>query len=51
MSAGLPGKLEATADFRNLLGSGYNTLTMSDGRQIYLIQAIRSYRGALSFIF
>lgn len=51
MSAGLPGKFEATADFRNLLGSGYNTLQMSDGQQIYLIQAIRSYRGALSFVF
>ena len=47
----LPGKLEATADFRNLLKAGYVPIPTADGRQMYLLQAIRSYRGALSFIF
>ena len=47
----LPGKFEATADFRNLLKAGYVPIPTMDGRQMYLLQAIRSYRGALSFIF
>ena len=47
----LPGKLEATADFRNLLKAGYVPIQTHDGQQMYLLQAIRSYRGALSFIF
>ena len=47
----LPGKLEATADFRNLLKAGYVPIQTFDGQQMYLLQAIRSYRGALSFIF
>ena len=47
----LPGKLEATADFRNLLKVGYVPIQTFDGQQMYLLQAIRSYRGALSFIF
>ncbi len=50
-SGSLPGKFEAGADFRNLLKSGYLPLQAADGRMIYLLQAIRSYRGALSFIF
>lgn len=48
---GLPGKFEASADFRNLLKSGYIPLQAMDGRMIYLLQAIRSYRAALSFIY
>jgi hypothetical protein len=47
----LPGKLEATADFRNLLKAGYVPIQTYDGQQMYLLQAIRTYRGALSFIF
>ena len=47
----LPGKLEATADFRNLLKTGYVPIQTYDGQQMYLLQALRSYRGALSFIF
>ncbi len=50
-SGGLPGKLEATANFSNLLKTGYTPLQTHDGRQLYLFQAIRNYRGALSFIF
>ena len=51
VAGGLPGKFEATADFRNLLKAGYVPIPTLDGRQMYLLQAIRSYRGALSFIF
>jgi hypothetical protein len=47
----LPGKLEATADFRNLLNAGYIPMQAFDGQQMFLLQAIRSYRGALSFVF
>jgi hypothetical protein len=50
-SGPLPGKLEATADIRNLLNAGYIPIQTFDGQQIYLLQAIRSYRGALSFVF
>ena len=50
-SGGLPGKLEATANFSNLLKTGYTPIQTHDGQQMYLFQAIRNYRGALSFIF
>jgi hypothetical protein len=50
-SGPLPGKLEATADIRNLLNAGYIPIQTFDGQQMYLLQAIRSYRGALSFVF
>jgi len=50
-SGPFPGKLEATADFRNLLRSGYVPVRTPDGGLIYLFPAVRSYRGALSFIF
>jgi hypothetical protein len=50
-SGPLPGKLEATADVRNLLNAGYIPIQTFDGQQMFLLQAIRSYRGALSFVF
>jgi len=50
-SGSLPGKLEATADIRNLLRSGYLPIQTHDGQTMYLLQAVRSYRGALSFVF
>ena len=46
-----PGKFEATADFRNLLKSGYISMPTLSDRRMFLLQAIRSYRGALSFVF
>jgi hypothetical protein len=46
-----PGKLELTADLRNLLKAGYIPIQTSDGQTLYLLQAVRSYRGSLSFIF
>ena len=50
-SGGLPGKLEATAYLNNLLKAGYIPIQSLDGQRMYLLQAIRSYRGALSFVF
>jgi hypothetical protein len=46
-----PGKLELTADLRNLLKAGYIPIQAPDGQTLYLLQAVRSYRGSLSFIF
>lgn len=46
----LPGRLEATAELRNLLAQGYVPLS-SGGRVYYLVHTPRSLRGGLSFIF
>lgn len=48
---GMPGHFELSADFRNILRSGYVQLQMADGRILNLLQAIRSYSGALSYVF
>ena len=48
---GMPGRLEATAELRNLLAQGYLPISTADGRQIFLIQSPRAVRGGLSFIF
>ena len=45
------GRLEATAELRNLLAQGYVPITTADGRKLYLIQNPRAVRGGLSFIF
>ncbi len=47
----LNGRLEASAELRNLLAQGYLPITTSDGRRLYLIQSPRALRGGLSFIF
>ena len=49
--AGMPGKFEASAEFRNLLKTGYVPLQIPGGQVLNLLQAIRSYSGALSYIF
>jgi hypothetical protein len=47
---GMPGRLEATAELRNMLAQGY--LRISEGGQsVLLIQNPRAVRGGLSFIF
>jgi hypothetical protein len=33
------------------LNAGYIPMQAFDGQQMFLLQAIRSYRGALSFVF
>ncbi len=49
--AGMPGRLEATADLRNLLAQGYLPIRTADGRDLFLIHSPRAVRGGLSFIF
>jgi hypothetical protein len=48
---GLPWRVEATADLRNLLAQGYLPLAMAGGQQLLLVETPRSFRGGLSFIF
>jgi hypothetical protein len=48
---GLRGRLEATADLRNLLAEGYLPLATADGGQILLLHTPRSLRGGFAFVF
>jgi hypothetical protein len=50
-SFGLPWRMEATADVRNIRGQGYLPITAADGRQFVIVQNPRTFRGGLSFIF
>ncbi|MCC7176292.1 MAG: TonB-dependent receptor [Bryobacterales bacterium] len=45
------GRLEATAELRNLLAQGYLPLTTGQGRRMQLIHSPRAVRGGLAFIF
>jgi hypothetical protein len=45
------GKVEALADFRNLLSQGYIPVVTADGKTIVLVQNARTFRGGLSFNF
>jgi hypothetical protein len=45
------GRLEMTAEIRNLLAQGYVPVSTPDGSRLLLIQFPRSLRGGLSFIF
>ena len=45
------GRLEASAELRNLLAQGYVPVSTPDGRVLYLVQNPRAVRGGLSFIF
>ncbi len=47
----LPWRMEATADVRNIRAQGYVPLSASTGERIMLVEAPRSFRGGLSFIF
>jgi hypothetical protein len=47
----LPGRLEATAELRNLLAQGYLPITTLSGRRLVLANYPRAIRGGLSFIF
>ena len=47
----LPGRLEASAELRNLLAQGYLPITLADGRRLVLANSPRAVRGGLSFIF
>ncbi len=50
-TGGMPGRLEMTAEVRNLLAQGYVPVATPDGRQIWLVQFPRALRGGLSFTF
>ncbi|MFL6447578.1 MAG: carboxypeptidase-like regulatory domain-containing protein [Bryobacteraceae bacterium] len=48
---GLPGRIELTADLRNLLAQGYLPIASGAEGQMLVVQAPRSIRGGLNFIF
>ncbi len=48
---GLAGRLEATAELRNMLAQGYLPLSDSAGHKALLTNAPRAIRGGLAFIF
>jgi hypothetical protein len=48
---GLSGRLEASAEIRNLLEQGYLPITTANGKRLLLVQSPRALRGSLSFIF
>lgn len=50
-SFGLPWRMEATADVRNIRGQGYLPITLPGAQQFLIVQNPRSFRGGLSFIF
>ena len=47
----LPGRVEATAEFRNMLAQGYLPISLADSRRLVLSHSPRAVRGGLSFIF
>jgi hypothetical protein len=47
----MPGKMEALIDIRNLLAQGYHPVVGPDGQTVYLVQAARSVRGGVAFVF
>ena len=51
LMGGIPGRLEMTAELRNLLAQGYIPMTSPDGGSLILIQFPRAIRGGFSFIF
>jgi hypothetical protein len=48
---GLRGRLEATADLRNLLAEGYLPLATAEGGRVLLLHTPRSLRGGFAFVF
>jgi hypothetical protein len=48
---GIPGRLEATAELRNMLAQGYLPITRADGQTLLLTHSPRAVRGGVSFIF
>lgn len=48
---GLPGRIELTADLRNLLAQGYLPIGSGTDSTMLIVQAPRSIRGGLNFIF
>jgi hypothetical protein len=48
---GIPGRIEATAELRNMLAQGYLPITLDDARRLVLAHSPRAVRGGFSFIF
>lgn len=48
---GMAGKLEATAEIRNMLAQGYQPILLPSGQTLRLIHSPRALRGGLAFIF
>jgi hypothetical protein len=48
---GVPGKIEITADIRNILAQGYQPINLASGRRVQLVHTPRALRGGLAFIF
>jgi hypothetical protein len=48
---GIPGRMEITADLRNLLAQGYVPIAQGSGGSLLMVQAPRAIRGGLNFIF
>lgn len=48
---GMPGRMEITADLRNLLAQGYLPVGAGSGGSLLIVQAPRAIRGGLNFIF
>jgi hypothetical protein len=49
--SGMRGRLEITADLRNLLAQGYLPMSTPQGRRVLLLHSPRSLRGGFNFIF
>ena len=47
----LPGRIEAVADFRNLLAQGYIPIAQSGDEILFLAPSYRSFRGGFSLLF
>jgi hypothetical protein len=48
---GVPWRIEASAEMRNLLAQGYLPVNMTDGRSLLLVNTPRTLRGGLAFVF
>ncbi len=48
---GMPGRIEASAELRNLLAQGYLPLLGAGDQQLLLVNTPRSFRGGLAFVF
>ena len=48
---GLPWRLEASAEMRNMLAQGYLPIAAANGQTLLLVNTPRSFRGGLAFVF
>ncbi len=48
---GMPGRMEITANLRNLLAQGYIPVPNASGQSLLIVQAPRAIRGGVNFIF